>query len=142
MYVDFARDVIEGDDGNGAARSDNSRWMRLTERRARTAEPIFRFDVQGGGREVQACRRVGSFHATVTQPISQRNNGLKAFETTAVITARELMRRPAEKDRTGADRRCGRCSRLPADNSRGGADREHSAPVVGTRWSPARPRSS
>ena len=38
--------VIEGDDGNGAARSDNSRWIRLTERRARTAEPIFRFDVR------------------------------------------------------------------------------------------------
>ena len=28
MYVDFARDMIEGDDGNGAAHSDNSRWMR------------------------------------------------------------------------------------------------------------------
>lgn len=38
--------MIEGDDGNGAAHSDNSRWMRLTERCARTAESIFRFDVQ------------------------------------------------------------------------------------------------
>jgi hypothetical protein len=44
MYVDFVR---EGDRGQGAARSGNPRWMRLTERRARTAKSVFRFDVQG-----------------------------------------------------------------------------------------------
>jgi hypothetical protein len=44
MYVDFVR---EGDKGHGAGRSGNPRWMRLTERRARTAKSVFRFDVQG-----------------------------------------------------------------------------------------------
>ena len=44
MYVDFVR---EGDRGHGAARSGNPRWMRLTERWARTAKSVFRFDVQG-----------------------------------------------------------------------------------------------
>ena len=44
MYVDFVR---EGEWGNGAARSGNPRWIRLTERRARTAKSVFRFDVQG-----------------------------------------------------------------------------------------------
>jgi hypothetical protein len=44
MYVDFVR---EGDRGQGAARSGNPRWMRLTERRAGTAKSVFRFDVQG-----------------------------------------------------------------------------------------------
>lgn len=44
MYVDFVR---EGAFGQGAARSGNPRWMRLTERRARTAKSVFRFDVQG-----------------------------------------------------------------------------------------------
>jgi hypothetical protein len=44
MYVDFVR---EGDRGQGAARSGNPRWMRLTEQRARTAKSVFRFDVQG-----------------------------------------------------------------------------------------------
>ena len=44
MYVDFVR---EGDFGQGAARSGNPRWLRLTERRARTAKSVFRFDVQG-----------------------------------------------------------------------------------------------
>jgi hypothetical protein len=44
MYVDFIR---EGDFGDGAARSGNPRWLRLTERRARTAKSVFRFDVQG-----------------------------------------------------------------------------------------------
>jgi hypothetical protein len=44
MYVDFVR---EGIYGNGAARAGNPRWMRLTERRARTAKSVFRFDVQG-----------------------------------------------------------------------------------------------
>jgi hypothetical protein len=44
MRVDFVR---EGIYGNGAARAGNPRWMRLTERRARTAKSVFRFDVQG-----------------------------------------------------------------------------------------------
>jgi hypothetical protein len=43
-YVDFVR---EGVCGQGAARSGNPRWLRLTERRARAAKSVFRFDVQG-----------------------------------------------------------------------------------------------
>lgn len=44
VYVDFVR---EGVAGNGAARSGNSRWRRLTEERARGAKSVFHFDVQG-----------------------------------------------------------------------------------------------
>lgn len=44
MYVDFVR---EGVYGQGAARSGDPRWLRLTEQRARTAKSVFRFDVQG-----------------------------------------------------------------------------------------------
>src|SRR5439155_6864553 len=44
VYVDFVR---EGEVGNGAARSGNSRWRRLTEVRARTAKSVFQFDMQG-----------------------------------------------------------------------------------------------
>ena len=43
-YVDFVR---EGSAGNGAARSGNSRWRRLTEERAGGAKSVFHFDVQG-----------------------------------------------------------------------------------------------
>lgn len=43
-YVDFVRD---GALGNGAARSGNARWRRLTEERARGAKSVFHFDVQG-----------------------------------------------------------------------------------------------
>jgi len=43
-YVDFVRD---GSAGNGAARSGNSRWRRLTEERAGGAKSVFHFDVQG-----------------------------------------------------------------------------------------------
>ncbi len=42
-YVDFVR---EGVDGNGAARTGNSRWRRLTEERTR-AKSVFHFDVPG-----------------------------------------------------------------------------------------------
>jgi hypothetical protein len=44
IYVDFVRD---GSSGDGAARSGNSRWRRVTELRARTAKSVFHFDVQG-----------------------------------------------------------------------------------------------
>jgi hypothetical protein len=44
VYVDFVR---EGAVGNGAARMGNPRWIRLTEKRARTAKSVFRFDVHG-----------------------------------------------------------------------------------------------
>jgi hypothetical protein len=44
MYVRFIRDGIYG---QGAARTGDPRWRRLTERRARTAKSVFRFDVQG-----------------------------------------------------------------------------------------------
>lgn len=44
IYVEFIRD---GSTGNGAARSGNPRWRRLTELRARTAKSVFQFDVQG-----------------------------------------------------------------------------------------------
>ena len=44
VYVDFVRD---GADGNGAARQGNSRWRRLTEKRAGAAKSVFHFDVPG-----------------------------------------------------------------------------------------------
>jgi hypothetical protein len=44
VYVDFVRD---GSAGNGAARSGNTRWKRLTDRRAGSAKSLFHFDVQG-----------------------------------------------------------------------------------------------
>ena len=44
IYVDFVRD---GSSGNGADRSGNSRWRRMTELRARTAKSVFQFDMQG-----------------------------------------------------------------------------------------------
>jgi len=43
-YVDFVR---EGTCGNGAARSGDPRWRRLTEIRARGAKSVFHFDVPG-----------------------------------------------------------------------------------------------
>lgn len=42
-YVDFVRDGVCG---NGAARSGNSRWRRVTELRAK-AKSVFQFDCQG-----------------------------------------------------------------------------------------------
>lgn len=44
VYVDFVR---KGSVGNGAARSGNPRWRRLTEKRAGAAKSVFHFDVQG-----------------------------------------------------------------------------------------------
>lgn len=44
IYVCF---VLEGSAGNGAARSGNPRWRRLTELRARSAKSAFQFRVQG-----------------------------------------------------------------------------------------------
>ena len=41
-YVDFVRD---GAAGNGAARTGNARWRRMTEQRARSAKSVFHFDV-------------------------------------------------------------------------------------------------
>jgi hypothetical protein len=43
-YVDFVRDGLCGD---GAARSGDSRWRRLTDARAGGAKSAFRFDVTG-----------------------------------------------------------------------------------------------
>lgn len=43
-YVEFVR---KGNVGNGAARSGNPRWRRLTEVRAGAAKSVFHFDVQG-----------------------------------------------------------------------------------------------
>jgi hypothetical protein len=43
-YVDFVR---EGECGDGAARSGDSRWRRLTERRVRGPKSVFHFDVPG-----------------------------------------------------------------------------------------------
>jgi hypothetical protein len=42
--VDFVRDGLFGD---GAARSGDRRWRRLTELRAGSAKSVFHFDVQG-----------------------------------------------------------------------------------------------
>ncbi len=43
-YVEFVR---EGVAGNGAARTGNARWRRLTEEQAGAAKSVFHFDVQG-----------------------------------------------------------------------------------------------
>jgi hypothetical protein len=43
-YVDFVRDGLRG---NGADRTGNPCWRRLTEERARSAKSVFHFDVQG-----------------------------------------------------------------------------------------------
>jgi hypothetical protein len=43
-YVDFVRDGLAG---NGAARTGNTRWRRMTEQRAGSAKSVFHFDVQG-----------------------------------------------------------------------------------------------
>jgi hypothetical protein len=43
-YVDFVR---FGAVGNGAARTGNARWRRLTEARTRRAKSVFQFDVRG-----------------------------------------------------------------------------------------------
>lgn len=43
-YVDFVRDGLCG---NGAYRTGNARWRRLTDLRAGTAKSVFHFDVQG-----------------------------------------------------------------------------------------------
>lgn len=43
-YVDFVRDGLCG---NGAGRSGDSRWRRMTEIRAGAAKSVFQFDVQG-----------------------------------------------------------------------------------------------
>jgi hypothetical protein len=39
--------VRDGSAGNGAARTGNARWRRLTEERAGGAKSVFHFDVQG-----------------------------------------------------------------------------------------------
>lgn len=44
MYVCFVRDGMYG---NGAARSGDPHWRRLTELRARTAKSVFQFNVTG-----------------------------------------------------------------------------------------------
>ena len=44
VYVDFVR---HGSVGNGAARTGDPRWRRLTEVRARATKSVFHFDVQG-----------------------------------------------------------------------------------------------
>jgi hypothetical protein len=44
MCVDFIRDGIHGD---GISRTGNTRWRRLTERRAGAAKSVFHFDVPG-----------------------------------------------------------------------------------------------
>ena len=51
-YVDFVRN---GNVGNGAARTGNPRWRRLTEVRAK-AKSVFHFDVQGSVGEVHPRR--------------------------------------------------------------------------------------
>jgi hypothetical protein len=44
VYVDFVR---EGVCGTGGARAGNTRWRRLTEKRAGAAKSVFHFDVPG-----------------------------------------------------------------------------------------------
>jgi len=60
VYVDFVRD---GAVGNGAARTGNTRWKRLTETRAGSAKSVFHFDVQGSvaksTHDCRSARRLG-----------------------------------------------------------------------------------
>jgi hypothetical protein len=51
-YVDFIRDGLCG---NGAARTGNSRWRRLTEERAGRAKSVFHFDVHGSVAKSTHC---------------------------------------------------------------------------------------
>lgn len=44
LYVDFVRDGLHG---NGAARTGDPSWLRVTERWTPTAKSVFLFDVQG-----------------------------------------------------------------------------------------------
>lgn len=44
LYVDFIRDGLHG---NGAARTGDPSWLRVTERWTATAKSVFLFDVQG-----------------------------------------------------------------------------------------------
>lgn len=44
ISVDFIRDGVNG---NGAARTGDGKWLRLTERWTSSASSVFRFDVQG-----------------------------------------------------------------------------------------------
>lgn len=44
LYVDF---VCDGSHGRGAFRTGNTRWKRLTDRRAGAAKSVFHFDVPG-----------------------------------------------------------------------------------------------
>jgi hypothetical protein len=44
VYVDFIRDGLHG---RAAARTGDSRWRRVTEKRAGAAKSVFHFDVQG-----------------------------------------------------------------------------------------------
>ena len=65
LYVDFVRN---GSRGNGAARTGNRRWRRLTEIRAGTAKSVFQFDVPG--------QVAHSTHARIPDGRSQdRGNG-------------------------------------------------------------------
>jgi hypothetical protein len=50
VYVDFVR---RGSCGNGAARSGDLRWRRLTDIRACAAKSVFHFDVQGAVENLQ-----------------------------------------------------------------------------------------
>jgi len=52
IYVDFVRDGLFGD---GAARSGDRRWRRLTELRAGSAKSVFHFDVQGSVAKSTHC---------------------------------------------------------------------------------------
>lgn len=68
IYVDFVRD---GSTGNGAARSGNARWRRLTELRARTAKSVFQFDMQGS---VAKSTHAGIPWLRISIPVWSRKN--------------------------------------------------------------------
>src|SRR5271157_959381 len=75
IYVDFVRD---GSTGNGAARSGNTRWRRLTELRARTAKSVFHFDVQGSvAKSTHAA--TGFLRAWTSLPTPARRNGTRIW---------------------------------------------------------------
>ena len=94
IYVDFVRDGIRG---NGAARTGNPRWRRLTEERARTAKSVFHFDVQGSvAKSTHAGHPVAAVH-----PAASRERASISGRSTAGTF------RPGARPSPRSIRRCG-----------------------------------
>jgi hypothetical protein len=78
-YVDFVRD---GAAGNGAARTGNARWRRVTEQRSGSAKSVFHFDVQGSVAK--------STHAGIPWLLYLRGSSAAAFTSGHSTVGRSL----------------------------------------------------